>query len=93
MLLHLGATQKRLDRLLDWRLAELLPNECYTLHDIVKDYWRKEMNETEKAQWHKAAGRWLREQARKFERKRPRKTDEWELSEQKSWVLFLHRAF
>ncbi len=93
LLLHLGATQEGLERLLDWRLAEFLPDKRYTLHDIIKDYWRRKTSEDEKVKWHRLAGEWLEGQARKMREGRPKRVDEWELSEQKLWASFLRRAF
>ena len=93
LLLHLGATQEGLERLLDWRLAEFLSDKRYTLHDIIKDYWRRKASEDEKVQWHRLAGEWLEGQARKMREGRPKRVDEWELSEQKLWASFLRRAF
>jgi len=93
LLLHLGATQEGLERLLDWRLAEFLSDKRYTLHDIIKDYWQRKTSEDEKVKWHRLAGEWLEGQARKMREGRPKRVDEWELSEQKLWASFLRRSF
>ncbi|MFA0751270.1 MAG: hypothetical protein SLRJCFUN_001673 [Candidatus Fervidibacter sp.] len=93
LLLHIGATQEGLDNLLDWRLAERSPEERYALHDIIREYWRRQTSEEEKKEWHRKAGEWLKGQAERMKEKRAKKVDEWELSEQRVWASYLRRAF
>ena len=93
LLLHLGASQDGLDKLLDWRLAERLPDDLFSLHDIIRDYWRSETSHEEKRQWHIEAGRWLQEQTANWRKERPKNLDEWALSDLRVWVSFLRRSF
>lgn len=63
LLLHLGATWEGLDKLVDWRLAELLPDERYTLHDIVRDYWRRHTSKEGKSIMYLKTAQWYISQA------------------------------
>ena len=94
LLLAIGATEKGLFELQDYRLAEKTIDERWQEHDLLRQYWKAKLSEEEKVNWHRLAGEWLKGQAERIKvEKGERKFEEWSLELQQTWANYLHRAF
>jgi tetratricopeptide (TPR) repeat protein len=94
LLLAIGATEKGLWELQDFRLAEKTKNERWKEHDLLREYWQTRLSDQERRDWHRKAGEWLRQQAKNLQAAQSERDPEaWSLEVQQTWESYLHRAF
>jgi tetratricopeptide (TPR) repeat protein len=94
LLLAIGATEKGLWELQDFRLAEKTEDERWQEHDLLREYWQTRLSDQERKDWHRKAGEWLRQQAENLRAAQSERDPEaWSLEVQKTWVSYLRRAF
>jgi tetratricopeptide (TPR) repeat protein len=94
LLLAIGATEKGLWELQDFRLAEKTEDERWQEHDLLCEYWQTRLSDQERKDWHRKAGEWLRQQAENLRAAQSERDPEaWSLEVQKTWVSYLRRAF
>jgi tetratricopeptide (TPR) repeat protein len=94
LLLAIGATEKGLWELQDFRLAEKTEDERWQEHDLLREYWQTKLSDQERRDWHRKAGEWLRQQAENLRTAQSERDPEaWSLELQQTWVSYLRRAF
>jgi tetratricopeptide (TPR) repeat protein len=94
LLLAIGATEKGLWELQDFRLAEKTVDERWREHDLLREYWQTKLSDHERRDWHRKAGEWLRQQAENLQAAQSERDPEaWSLELQKTWESYLRRAF
>jgi tetratricopeptide (TPR) repeat protein len=94
LLLAIGATEKGLWELQDFRLAEKTEDERWQEHDLLREYWQTRLSDQERKDWHRKAGEWLRQQAENLRAAQSERDPEaWSLEVQQTWVSYLRRAF
>jgi tetratricopeptide (TPR) repeat protein len=94
LLLAIGATEKGLWELQDFRLAEKTEDERWQEHDLLREYWQTRLSDQERRDWHRKAGEWLRQQAENLQTAQSERDPEaWSLELQQTWASYLRRAF
>jgi tetratricopeptide (TPR) repeat protein len=94
LLLAIGATEKGLWELQDFRLADRTVGDRWQEHDLLREYWQTKLSDQERRDWHRKAGEWLRQQAENLQAAQSERDPEaWSLEVQQTWVSYLHRAF
>jgi tetratricopeptide (TPR) repeat protein len=94
LLLAIGATEKGLWELQDFRLAEKTVDERWREHDLLREYWQTKLSDQERRDWHRTAGDWLRQQAENLRATQSERDPEaWSLELQQTWASYLRRAF
>jgi tetratricopeptide (TPR) repeat protein len=94
LLLAIGATEKGLWELQDFRLVDRTEDERWQEHDLLREYWQTRLSDQERKDWHRKAGEWLRQQAENLRAAQSERDPEaWSLEVQKTWVSYLRRAF
>jgi tetratricopeptide (TPR) repeat protein len=94
LLFAIGATEKGLWELQDFRLAEKTEDERWQEHDLLREYWQTRLSDQERKDWHRKAREWLRQQAENLRAAQSERDPEaWSLEVQKTWVSYLRRAF
>jgi tetratricopeptide (TPR) repeat protein len=94
LLFAIGATEKGLWELQDFRLAEKTEDERWQEHDLLREYWQTRLSDQERRDWYRKAGEWLRQQAENLRAAQSERNPEaWSLELQMTWVSYLRRAF
>jgi ATP:corrinoid adenosyltransferase len=94
LLLAIGATEKGLWELQDFRLADRTVGDRWQEHDLLREYWQTKLSDQERRDWHRKAGEWLRQQAENLQAAQSERDPEaWSLEVQQTWESYLHRAF
>jgi tetratricopeptide (TPR) repeat protein len=94
LLLAIGATEKGLWELQDFRLADRTVGDRWQEHDLLREYWQTKLSDQERRDWHRKAGEWLRQQAENLQAAQSERDPEaWSLEVQQTWVSYLRRAF
>jgi tetratricopeptide (TPR) repeat protein len=94
LLLAIGATEKGLWELQDFRLADRTVDDRWQEHDLLREYWQTKLSDQERRDWHRKAGEWLRQQAKNLRAAQSERDPEaWSLELQKTWASYLRRAF
>jgi tetratricopeptide (TPR) repeat protein len=94
LLLAIGATEKGLWELQDFRLVDRTVDDRWREHDLLREYWQTKLSDQERRDWHRKAGEWLRQQAENLRATQSERDPEaWSLELQKTWARYLRRAF
>jgi hypothetical protein len=94
LLLAIGATEKGLWELQDFRLVDRTEDERWQEHDLLREYWQTRLSDQERRDWHRKAGEWLRQQAENLQTAQSERDPEaWSLELQQTWASYLRRAF
>jgi tetratricopeptide (TPR) repeat protein len=94
LLLAIGATEKGLWELQDFRLVDRTVDDRWREHDLLREYWQTKLSDQERRDWHRKAGEWLRQQAENLRAAQSERDPEaWSLEVQMTWVSYLRRAF
>jgi tetratricopeptide (TPR) repeat protein len=94
LLLAIGATEKGLWELQDFRLADRTVGDRWQEHDLLREYWQTKLSDQERRDWHRKAGEWLRQQAENLQAAQSERDPEaWSLEVQQTWASYLRRAF
>jgi len=94
LLLAIGATEKGLWELQDFRLVDRTVDDRWREHDLLREYWQTKLSDQEQRDWHRKAGEWLRQQAENLQAAQSERDPEaWSLELQKTWASYLRRAF
>jgi len=94
LLFAIGATEKGLLELQDFRLVEKTVDDRWREHDLLREYWQTKLSDQERRDWHRKAGEWLRQQAENLRAAQSEQDPEaWSLELQKTWASYLRRAF
>jgi tetratricopeptide (TPR) repeat protein len=94
LLLAIGATEKGLWELQDFRLVDRTVDDRWREHDLLREYWQTKLSDQERRDWHRKAGEWLRQQAENLQAAQSERDPEaWSLEVQTTWASYLRRAF
>jgi len=94
LLFAIGATEKGLWELQDFRLVDRTVDDRWREHDLLREYWQTKLSDQERRDWHRKAGEWLRQQAENLQAAQSERDPEaWSLELQQTWVSYLRRAF
>jgi tetratricopeptide (TPR) repeat protein len=94
LLLAIGATEKGLWELQDFRLVDRTVDDRWREHDLLREYWQTKLSDQERRDWHRKAGEWLRQQAENLQAAQSERDPEaWSLELQQTWASYLRRAF
>jgi hypothetical protein len=86
LLLAIGATEKGLWELQDFRLADRTVDDRWREHDLLREYWQTKLSDQERRDWHRKAGEWLRQQAENLQTAQSERDPEaWSLEVQQTW--------
>jgi tetratricopeptide (TPR) repeat protein len=94
LLFAIGATEKGLWELQDFRLVDRTVDDRWREHDLLREYWQTKLSDQERRDWHRKAGEWLRQQAENLQAAQSERDPEaWSLEVQMTWASYLRRAF
>ena len=94
LLLAIGATEKGLWELQDFRLVDRTVDDRWREHDLLREYWQTRLSDQERRDWHRKAGEWLRQQAENLQTAQSERNPEaWSLEVKLTWASYLRRAF